>query len=81
MSDLYRASISTAKVRLSVTFISRTASQSNLFGAWNPARGVCSADGNLIDNNADEDYFVYKLIFKAASVCVCLYASKHKKIH
>ena len=64
---------------VSLTLISRTASQSNLFEAWNLARDACSADGNLIDNNADEDSFVHKLISKADSVYECLDASKYSK--
>lgn len=44
-------------------------------GAWNPARGACSTDGNFIGNNADEDSFMHKLISKA-DVYVRLYASK-----
>jgi len=60
-----------------VTFISRTASQSNLFGAWNPARGVCSADGNLIDNNADEDYFVQQAHLQS-SLCMCMLPNTQK---
>lgn len=62
-----------------MTLISGTAIQPSLFGAWNPARGVCHTDGNLIDSNADEDNFVLELNFKAVSLYVCLYASKHSK--
>lgn len=62
-------------MRVSLTLIPSSVSQSKLSGAWNPARGACSADGNLIDDNAD-DSFMLKLISKAESVYVCPYASK-----
>lgn len=77
-SDLYRASISTAKVRVSLTLIPSTVSQSKLSGAWNHARGACSTEGHLIDNNAD-DSFMLKLISKQTlCICVCMLPSTLK---